>query len=78
MTNLTTIYIGYITMVKGDDLTWEDFEKFPHEEIGSGLYIREYNIIGGGDLLIGGPSLDEEPWYIEIIDLDGDRYRIKG
>ncbi len=76
-TNLTYAYINILVKTKGDDLTWSDFKTFHYTSIGSGMYVYEYKIIGGGTLIIGGPSLDSEPWYIEVISPDGSVKKIK-
>ena len=44
-------------------LSWSDFEQFECREIGSGLYILEYNIDGTYTLLIGGVP-EDEPGYM--------------
>ena len=51
---------------KGDALTWADFENFAYTEVGSGMYIRYYEIDETFSLMIGGPSPDEPPWYINL------------
>ena len=51
---------------KGDALTWADFENFAYTEVGSGMYIRYYAIDETFSLMIGGPSPDEPPWYINL------------
>ena len=52
---------------KGNELSWEDFGKYDSIEIGSGLYIRHYDIDENYYLLIGGSSIDEKPMYIYLI-----------
>lgn len=39
---------------KGAALNWSDFDKYPYEDIGSGVYIRKYEIEGEGQLLVRG------------------------
>ena len=51
---------------KGEELSWEDFDKFSYVETGSGLYIRVYEINPGFSLWIGGNSIDSEPMYISL------------
>lgn len=51
---------------KGEDLSWEDFEKYDSIEVGSGLYIRVYGIDEDYSLLVGGASIEEKPWYIRL------------
>ncbi|AOT68967.1 lipoprotein [Geosporobacter ferrireducens] len=52
---------------KGNELSWEDFEKYHSIDIGSGLYIRHYDIDKNYYLLIGGGSIDEKPMYIRLV-----------
>jgi len=52
---------------KGNELSWDDFGKYDSIDIGSGLYIRRYDIDENYYLLIGGSSIDEKPWYIYLI-----------
>lgn len=57
---------------KGNELSWENFEKYDSIDIGSGLYIRKYDIDENYYLLIGG-NIDEKPMYIRLVkanDLD--------
>jgi hypothetical protein len=52
---------------KGKELSWKDFEKYDSIDIGSGLYIRRYDVDENYYLLIGGGSIDEKPMYIYLI-----------
>jgi hypothetical protein len=52
---------------KGNELSWEDFEKYNGIDIGSGLYIRRYDVDENYYLLIGGGSKDIEPMYIHLV-----------
>lgn len=56
---------------KGDALNWEDFESFSSMDVGSGLYIRCYEIDDMFSLLIGGPNLKEKAWYFRLEANDG-------
>ena len=59
----------------GENLTWEDFNSYYSEEIGSGLYILRYPIDTDYFLLIGGGSLESSPMYIRLVsEADTDRY----
>lgn len=49
---------------KGMDLTWEDFEPFEGEVIGSGLYIMRYDMGEGYSLMVG--SSGEELDYVRL------------
>ncbi|MCB2291621.1 hypothetical protein LGK97_18060 [Clostridium sp. CS001] len=51
---------------KGDKLSWEDFQTYDSEDIGSGLHIKCYPIDGTYALVIGGGSLKESPMYITL------------
>jgi len=57
---------------KGDALDWADFESYPSRDVGSGLYIRRYEIDDTFSLHIGGPHLDEKAWYIYLRADDGE------
>ncbi len=62
---------------RGQDLTWEDFERYEYTDIGSGLYIRQYRIDERYELLIGGGDLDSEPMYIYLIREGDERIDIR-
>ncbi len=55
---------------KGEALSWNDFAGYEGREIGSGLYIMQYVIDDVFDVLVGGPSPEEEPWYIYLRNRD--------
>ncbi|MCR5781786.1 MAG: hypothetical protein K6G90_03510 [Clostridia bacterium] len=55
---------------KGDALTWEDFEGYENEDVGSGIFVYRYPIDGRYDLLIGSPQERGEIMYIYLRDLD--------
>ena len=50
---------------KGDALLWEDFADYTGNEIGSGLYIMQYDIDDTYAVLVGGIP-NEKPWYIYL------------
>lgn len=50
-----------------EDLTWEDFQDYPSEDIGSGLHILKYDIDDDFCLLVGGGGMDQEPMYIRAV-----------
>lgn len=56
---------------KGEALTWEDFENYPSTDVGSGLYIRRYEIDDMFSLLIGGSHPGEKAWYFYLQANDG-------
>ncbi len=52
---------------KGEELSWSDFEQYPHEDnIGSGLMIFRYDVDEDYFLLIGGGS-GISPMYIYLV-----------
>lgn len=52
---------------KGDALTWSDFEKYEHTDVGSGLIVWEFKIKDDSSkLFIGGGRLEEKPIYISL------------
>lgn len=51
---------------KGEELTWSDFEQYQGREIGSGLYIMQYEIDELFEVLIGGVSYNVKPMYIYL------------
>lgn len=59
-----------------NSITWSDFEKYPHKEIGSGNFVYEYPLTDGSNLYLSGSSLSKAPMYIYIIDPKGNRENI--
>ncbi len=57
---------------KGEDLTWNDFEQYNYEDIGSGLYIYHYNIDENYCLMIGGGDIQSAPMYIRLVSKPND------
>ena len=55
---------------KGAALSWDDFDTYQGMDIGSGLYIMQYVIDDVFDVLVGGASPEEEPWYIHLRNRD--------
>lgn len=51
---------------KGEDLSWEDFDRYAHIETGSGLYIRVYEIDPVFSVWIGGGHVEEKPMYLRL------------
>lgn len=62
---------------KGEHLSWDDFEGYSFEEMGSGLYIRQYRMQDHYQLLMGGPSLEKVPEYIYLIKESGERIDVR-
>ena len=63
---------------KGMDVSWKDFEKYPSKEVGSGLYVRRYEIESPLQLFIGGGDLEEPPAYINLVNSrTGDSFDIR-
>ena len=56
---------------KGVSLNWDDFNNYSFEDIGSGVYIRKYQIEGGHQLFITGKSLKSLPEKIYIVNQNG-------
>ncbi|GAB6930220.1 hypothetical protein JCM10914A_42030 [Paenibacillus sp. JCM 10914] len=56
----------------GELWSWADFEDYPYEDIGSGLYVRQYELDGHYRLIVSGRSLKENPSRIFLINQDGD------
>ncbi len=52
---------------KGEALSWSDFEQFDGREIGSGLYILEYDVDEDYSLCIGGGDKRTSPMYMNLI-----------
>ena len=52
---------------KGEALTWRDFDGYAYTDVGSGLYIRLYEIDARFSLMIGGGSTEEAPMYIHLV-----------
>lgn len=52
---------------KGEELSWSDFEQYPHEDIGSGLMIFHYDVDEDYFLLIGGVGSGYPPMYIYLV-----------
>jgi len=59
-------------------LSWSTFDEYPYEDIGSGLYIRIYEIGGGEQLRVSGTSMKLNPMGIAWIRRDGTETTIKG
>ena len=51
---------------KGEDLGWEDFDRYAYIETGSGLYIRVYEIDPVFSVWIGGGDVEEAPMYLRL------------
>lgn len=56
-----------VALSRKDNLSWEDFQQYPCQDVGSGLYILHYQAEDGFYIHIGGPSPEEVPWYIRLI-----------
>lgn len=63
---------------KGLSLSWEDFENFVHEDVGSGRYIWKFSIVEPEyTLSVEGNSLDEPPEHILLFNEAGDNIEIR-
>lgn len=52
-------------------VNWETFRKYKHTDVGSGVYLWEYEVEGGHKLQIGGADLTQAPTQIRLIDAAG-------
>lgn len=52
---------------KGEELTWSDFDGYAYTDVGSGLYIRVYEVNPQYSLWIGGGSTNVSPMYIRLV-----------
>lgn len=73
---LTLDKIRSLSENKGN-LSWNDFEGYPFEDIGSGLYIRKYNVEDKYQLLISGASIDDKPKDIHLVKPNGEKIDIR-
>lgn len=64
--NLTIERVIRLAENKGEELTWSDFEMYTGKDIGSGLYIMNYEIDETFDLMVGGVP-GTEPMYIRLV-----------
>lgn len=62
---------------KGDALTWSDFEKYEHTDIGSGLFVWQFLLEDNFELLVGGGYIYEKPSYIRIKHSHGESIDIR-
>lgn len=70
--------VDSIAAAKGtENVTWEDFARYPHTDIGSGQYVFEYPLTESARLYLTGSSLQEPPRGIYIIRRDGTKKEIK-
>lgn len=56
---------------KGDSLDWSDLNSYSFEDTGSGLYIRNYPIEGGRQLVLTGKSLESPPERVYVVNQSG-------
>lgn len=64
-------------LIKQESLSWNDFNAYVGEDIGSGLFVFKYNIVDGGYLLVSGTSLEENPQRIVYYHSDGEEEQIR-
>jgi hypothetical protein len=56
---------------RGDDLTWEDFQGYQGEDVGSGICIFKYDLGNGYVLYVGGlPDTESKPTFIKLCKAD--------
>ena len=71
-------YVDFLIFVKGKgNITWDDFSRFSHADIGSGQYVYEYPLLGGAHLYLSGSELALPPNSIYIINRDGTKINIR-
>ncbi|EEG92240.1 hypothetical protein ROSEINA2194_03884 [Roseburia inulinivorans DSM 16841] len=76
--HLSMDIVNSIIKSKGiNNVTWEDFEKYTYQDIGSGNYIYQYELPNGFYLYLSGSALDTPPTYIYIVDRNGNRIDLK-
>lgn len=75
---LSLDYVKQIVNEKGkDNVSWEDFGDFKHQDVGSGNYVYQYELEDGSSLFLSGTSLKYPPQYIFIVDAENGRIDIK-
>lgn len=76
--NLSQKYVNMLIAIKGiDNVSWQDFERYSHQDIGSGNYVYQYELSNGSYLYLSGPDLASPPIYIYIVNKDGTRVDLK-
>ena len=67
-----------LIMIKGvNTISWNDFDKYEHKDVGSGNYVYQYELVDGSFLYLSGNSLDSPPMYIYIVDRNKERVDLK-
>lgn len=61
---------------KSGTLSWEDFNAYFFEDIGSGVYIRQYPLEEENHLIVTGKSLNSPPEQIYMVDRNGKEYSL--
>ena len=75
---LTMDDLKTIIELKGiDNVSWDDFKRYSFQDIGSGNYVYQYELVDGSHLYLSGSDLDSPPTYIYVIDEDGNRSDLK-
>ncbi|WP_379145930.1 hypothetical protein [Paenibacillus sp. sgz500992] len=62
---------------QGEDLAWTDFEGYPFEDVGSGLYIRKYAVEEDYHVLVSGRSLDKAPDTVYLVNPTGEQIDLR-
>ncbi|KFI52643.1 hypothetical protein BBIA_0324 [Bifidobacterium biavatii DSM 23969] len=60
-----------------DNVSWDDFNQYPHQDVGSGNYVYRYDLPDDTHLLISGPNLDDPPMSVTFIGTDGTEIKLK-
>lgn len=66
------------SLLADSGLSWSTFDEYPYEDIGSGLYIRIYELGGGEQLRVSGTSLKSNPIGVVWVHRDGTETTIQG
>ncbi|MBW3092445.1 hypothetical protein KIH79_05705 [Bifidobacterium sp. 82T10] len=71
-------YVNDVVSSKGiDNVSWDDFSQYPHQDVGSGNYVYRYDLPDDTHLLISGPNLDDPPMSVTFIGTDGTEIKLK-
>lgn len=70
--SLSKEYINSLIESKSiENISWEDFEHFEHQDVGHGNYVFQYPLADGAYLYLSGADLKSPPMFIYIVDENG-------
>lgn len=76
--HLSMDVVNSIIESKGiNKVTWEDFKEYTYKDIGSGIYIYQYELPNNSYLYLSGSHLEIPPACIYIVDKNGKRTDLK-